>query len=78
MYNPEVLYLLAMLRHKEFLQQAEQARLIASVLETGSGNRSLGQKILAWVRARLLERKRIENPLKLPGISDQCCSATEI
>jgi len=78
MYHPEILYLLGRLRHRELLRQAEQAHLIALALENRSGNRRLGQNVLAWMRARLPEKKRKEDPRKLHSISDRCCTIPEM
>lgn len=40
MYQPEILYLIGKMRHKEFLRIAEQERLLRLIGKNRNGNRS--------------------------------------
>jgi len=76
--HPEILFLLSQLRYRELHEQAKQKWLIKSELKSRPGYRSFGSKIIAWIRARLPEKsKREEPPLEQYRISNPCCTETE-
>lgn len=55
MYQPEILYLIGKMRHKEFLRIAEHERLLRSIRKNRNGNRSSLYMISDQIHAHQLK-----------------------
>lgn len=55
MYQPEILYLIGKMRHKEFLRTAEQERLLRSIRKNRKGNRPSPYLIKNQIQAHQLK-----------------------
>jgi hypothetical protein len=75
----EMAYLIHKERERDFIEQAEQARLITALRKDQSGDRRmLFNSMVSWIRSRFPKNdNREETPGEQQPFSASCCPGTE-